>query len=193
MIAPAPLQDPDDIKVFILYLLNRVGYPLKYDRVGDIVVQDGMVNFMDFGTYFFELLDAGHIKEIQNKPGEDPENPKGHPTYTVSETGKVIAEELKDRLLGIVREKSYQSAIRYLDFAKRGAVLDQNYRPDGDGYLFHCEIKDRQGVQLDLTVRADNEYQLKQMRYVYSERPEVVFKGIIALLTGEVNYLFDKD
>ena len=31
--------------------------------------------------------------------------------------------------------------------AKRGAVLDQNYRPDGDGYLFHCEIKDRQGVQ----------------------------------------------
>lgn len=49
------------------------------------------------------------------------------------------------------------------------------------------------GVQLDLTVRADNEYQLKQMRYVYSERPEVVFKGIIALLTGEVNYLFDKD
>ena len=71
MITPAPLQDPDDIKVFILYLLNRVGYPLKYDRVADIVVQDGMVNFMDFGTYFFELLDAGHIKEIQNKPGED--------------------------------------------------------------------------------------------------------------------------
>ena len=52
MITPAPLQDPDDIKVFILYLLNRVGYPLKYDRVADIVVQDGMVNFMDFGTYF---------------------------------------------------------------------------------------------------------------------------------------------
>ena len=48
-------------------------------------------------------------------------------------------------------------------------------------------------TELDLTVRADNEYQLKQMRYVYSERPEVVFKGIIALLTGEVNYLFDKD
>lgn len=42
MITPAPLQDPDDIKVFILYLLNRVGYPLKYDRVADIVVQDGM-------------------------------------------------------------------------------------------------------------------------------------------------------
>ena len=112
-------------------------------------------------------------------PGEPPRGIRHIPCRN----RKVIAEELKDRLLGIVREKSYQSAIRYLDFAKRGAVLDQNYRPDGDGYLLHCEIKGSAGVQLDLTVRADNEYQLKQMRYVYSGASRrVVLSGIIALL-----------
>ena len=187
---PAQLTDPDSIKIFILYLMNRVGYPLTYDKVEDIVMLDSVVSFMDFGDYFDTLLREGHITELQNEPGKDPDNPRGHPTYVVSDTGRIIAEELCDSLSGIVREKSYRSAIRYLNFQKRGAVLDQNFRPDGDGYLFHCEIKDRAGVQLDLTVRADNEYQLKQMRKTYSERPEVVFKGIIALLTGEVNYLF---
>ena len=45
---------------------------------------------------------------------------------------------------------------------------------------------------MDLTVRADSEYQLKRMLNNYSEKPEVVFRGIVALLSGDVNYLFEQ-
>lgn len=187
------LRDPDKIKIFMLYLLDRVGYPLTYDKVADVVMLDGVISFIDFGDYFDKLLADGLILEKKNKPDTDPDNPRGHSTYVLSDKGKVVAKELCNEVPGYIREKSYRSAIRYLNFQKRGAVLDQNFRPDGDGYIFHCEIKDRAGVQLDLNIRADNEYQLKQMRMTYADRPEVVFKGIVALLTGEVNYLFGKD
>lgn len=193
MINPNPLTNPDDIKVFILYLLDRVGYPLRYERVAEIVVQDGIVNFIDFGKYFHELLEDGHITELANEPDVDEDNPMGHPTYTVSDTGKVIARELQDRLFGTVRERSYQNAIRYLDFAKRGATVTQTCSMEGDRYIFHCDITDREGTQMELSIRADSEYQLKQMKMTYSNQPEIVFRGIMALLTGEVNYLFTKD
>ena len=44
---------------------------------------------------------------------------------------------------------------------------------------------------MDLKIRADSEYQLKCMLDNYSDKPEVVFRGIVALMTGDVNYLFE--
>ena len=111
--------------------------------------------------------------------------------YEVTDTGRQVAEALSGNLMMSVREKSYRSALRHLSFAKKGAYVDHDYRPDGDGYLVNCSIKDKKGVIMDLTVRADSDYQLQRMLSNYSERPEVVFRGVIALLCGDVNYLFE--
>ena len=112
--------------------------------------------------------------------------------YEVTDTGRQVARALSDNLMISVREKSDRSALRHLSFAKKGAWIDQTYKPDGDGYLVTCSIKDKGGVIMDLTVRADSEYQLKRMLNNYSEKPEVVFRGIVALLSGDVNYLFEQ-
>ena len=197
------LKDENEIKIFILYLLDKIGYPLDYPSIGSIMMQDGIVNFFDFAQCFFSLVDAGHIREIiSDKRASklleitpDSEEEAGlddDPVlYEVSETGRHVAETLSGNLMVSVREKSYRSALRHLNFAKRGAYVDQTYKPDGDGYLVTCSIKDKDGVLMDLTVRADSEYQLKCMLENYADKPEVVFRGVVALLTGDVNYLFE--
>ena len=58
-----PLKDKNDIKIFILYLLRNIGYPLDFDNINDIVVQDGIVGYFDFADCFAELLDTGNIAE----------------------------------------------------------------------------------------------------------------------------------
>lgn len=186
----AKLTAPQDIKVFILCMMKQVGYPLFYSNVADIVMQDGFVHFTDFGTYLSKLIDDGHVLELEHEPGKDPENMRGHRTYELTDKGRFVAEGLESTIPLYIREKAYRSAIRYLNFEKNGATLSQNYFADGDGYLFHCDISEGGKTHLDLTVRADNEYQLKQMKTTYATKPEVVFKGIKALLTGEVDYLF---
>ncbi|MBE6713829.1 MAG: DUF4364 family protein [Ruminococcaceae bacterium] len=195
------LKKEDEIKIFILYLLDKIGYPLDYPSIGSIMMQDGIVNFFDFAQCFFALVDAGHIREIVSDKresdgetsGED-EDGMGDTTilYEVSETGRQVAGVLSDSLMVSIREKSYRSALRHLSFARRGAYIDQSYRPDGKGYLVTCSIKDKDGVIMDLTVRADSEYQLRRMLNNYAERPEVVFRGVVALLQGDVNYLFEE-
>ncbi len=215
----AQFKEENEIKIFILYLLDKIGYPLDYPSIGSIMMQDGLVNFFDFAQCFFALVDAGHIREIvrdssgekereENANRERTEDspavigaelddlaeeyePDATILYEVTDTGRQVAQALSGNLMVTVREKSYRSALRHLSFAKKGAYVDHSYRPDGDGYLVTCSIKDKKGVIMDLTVRADSEYQLQRMLSNYSERPEVVFRGVIALLSGDVNYLFE--
>lgn len=183
------LHAPDQVKVFILYLLDKIGYPLNYTDLASIIIHDGVVDYFDFVEYFHQLLDAGHIEKIEaedSAPGEE------NTLYRVTQTGRIIAAGLADDLLmAAVREKSYISAMRHLSLEKRKAVVSQSVEQNGEGYLFHCSIKDMDGQALELTLRADSYTQLNRMQMNFRERPDVVYRGIIALVTGNVNYLFD--
>ncbi len=211
---PETFHSPQQVKVFILYLLEKVGYPLDYNDLATIIIRDGYVDYFDFVTYFHELLEDGHIKKIsvpcdgaKDKPSDktdensvaEPENSSDKDAqtkdlYEVSETGRMIAKGLADDLLiAAVREKSYISAMRHLSLEKRGAVVDHRIEMVGDGtYIFHCSIKDCDGMAFDLALRADSYLQVSRMRMNFEDKPDVVYRGIIALVTGNVNYLFEK-
>ena len=211
---PETFHSPHQVKVFILYLLEKVGYPLDYNDLATIIIRDGYVDYFDFVTYFHELLEDGHIKKIsvpcdgaKDKPSEQkdengvtrPDNSSDNDAqtkdlYEVSETGRMIAKGLADDLLiAAVREKSYISAMRHLSLEKRGAVVDHRIEMVGDGtYIFHCSIKDCDGMAFDLALRADSYLQVSRMRMNFEDKPDVVYRGIIALVTGNVNYLFEK-
>ena len=211
---PETFHSPQQVKVFILYLLEKVGYPLDYNDLATIIIRDGYVDYFDFVTYFHELLEDGHIKKIsvpcdgaKDKPSEQkdengvtgPDNSSDNDAqtkdlYEVSETGRMIAKGLADDLLiAAVREKSYISAMRHLSLEKRGAVVDHRIEMVGDGtYIFHCSRKDCDGMAFDLALRADSYLQVSRMRMNFEDKPDVVYRGIIALVTGNVNYLFEK-
>lgn len=181
---PRKLTKPNDIKVFILYLMDRMGYPLEYDTITSIIIQDDIVNYFDFAQCFGELEDAGHIERIE----PDEENPRAR--YSVTKTGQTVADGLNSVIARTVKDKGYRSALRHMSLAKRGAVVDQTIRLDGEGVLFKGTIKDPKGLQLEVSLRADNDHQLKQMQSVFADRPEVILRGITALLTGDLDFVF---
>lgn len=205
-IMPETFHSPQQVKVFILYLLEKVGYPLDYNDIATIIIRDGYVDYFDFVTYFHELLEDGHIKKVSvpnldakntdelDNDDLDSDEDKSKDLYEVTDTGRMIAKGLADDLLlAAVREKSYISAMRHLSLEKRGAVVDHNIEMVGDGsYIFHCSIKDCDGMAFDLSLRADSYLQASRMRMNFEDKPDVVYRGIVALVTGNVNYLFEK-
>lgn len=176
-----PLNDKNDIKIFILYLLENINYPLDFVTVNDIVVQNEFVGYFDFAECFAELLDAGHITETSID---------GTSYYSISPTGSHVASQLQSSLLAPIREKSLKSALRLLSFQKRGAKLkcESDLCPDGK-YKLHCSITENDRAIIDISVLIDSEPQLRIMEKNFEERPEVIYRGIMALLAGEVDYL----
>ena len=99
---PETFHSPQQVKVFILYLLEKIGYPLDYNDLATIVIRDGYVDYFDFVTYFHELLEAGHIRRIGGDDDDEnsaKERPVDRDSYMVSDTGRMIAKGLADDLL----------------------------------------------------------------------------------------------
>ncbi|MBE6631209.1 MAG: DUF4364 family protein [Ruminococcaceae bacterium] len=179
----APLKDKNDIKIFILYLMRHINYPLDFANINDIVVQDGVVGGFDFAECFAELLDTGNVAEIKMN---------GNDLYLITDRGIQVADNLESRLLGMLKEKSLKSALRLLDFKKRGSEIKCSYEEQEDGrYRFDCYIKEKGKTLFDVSVYLDTKAQAEKMKYNFNDRPEIVYRGILALLSGEVNYLID--
>lgn len=178
-----PLSDKKDIKIFILYLMKNIGYPLDFVSISDIVIQDGIVEFFDFADCFTELIDTGSIESDKSM---------GEAQYSVSEQGLTIAEELESSLLSTIREKSLTSALRHLSFKKRGAALKTMTEELENGkYKVRCTIKENGENILDVSVIVDSDRQVEKIINNFNERPEVAFRGVLALLSGDVNYIFE--
>lgn len=192
---PAPLHDKNEIKIFTLFLMDKIGYPLDYNNIASIVVQDGVVRYFDFADCFYQLLDAGHICRAEEADVQlsldGSEAPAEEEKYVITETGRQVARVLGDKLMLRVREQGIRSALRHLSLQKLGAAIDQEYEPDGDGYTYRCSIKDSRGEVLSVQVRLDNKWQLDRVLKNFADRPDVIYRGILALLNGDVNYIFE--
>ena len=179
------MTDKNEIKIFILYLMDRIGYPVKFSDVCSILHQENVVSYFDGGDCFGELVDAGHVVRVAV-------DTDGEGMFIVTGTGKTIAKELSDGISDLIKESSYRSAIRHLSFEKRGAKIDcyATQRENGK-YLVHCEITEFGKIVLDINVEVDSKIEADRMLFNFRRRPEVIFRGTLALVSGEVNYIFE--
>ncbi len=178
------LTKKNDIKIFILYLLSNIGYPLDFPCVNDIAIQDGIVGYFDFAEAFAELIDGGLVLEERGEGGKA--------TYRISEQGASVAKILESDLLETIREISLMSALRLLSFEKKGVSVTAETEPNEDGGVcLTCRIGDKKKDMLRVSVMVDSAVAADRMADNFRDRPELILRGIFSLLSGEMNYLVD--
>ena len=180
------MKDKSEIKIFILHLMDRIGYAVNCNDICSILSQESIAGYFECGDCFTELIEAGHLVD-SGTPDE-----RGEVTYSVSESGKQIEMALSDQISSSIKEASYRSAIRYLSFEKRGAIINCHKTPiDGVRFSVHCEIIEKGRRVLEINIDVDTEKEADTMLLNFRRRPEVVFQGTMALVSGERNYIFE--
>ncbi len=175
------LNDRTNIKLFILFLLNEINYPLDYSTLADVMAENGYVGSFDFAETFSTLCAAGHILE---------EDADGKKTYRISQTGQLVASELQDNLLLSIRQKSRKSAMRLLSLRRRGATPFAAYEKRTDGrYTVTCSLTEASGPMLKTELTVTTEEEAERIRARFYQDPDTVFRGLYAVMTGEVDYL----
>lgn len=174
-----------NVKIFVLYLMQNINYPLDYITLNDIIMQNDYVMYLDFAESFHEMLDAGLIEECGK-------NEAGDTTYIVSQKGTVVATELHSEILTSLLDKSLECALRYLDFKKRGIKISTSVEKREDGrFDLKCIIKEKDVVIMENSVVVDTENRARRMQENFRDHPEVVYKGVFALLSGNINFIFN--
>ncbi len=177
------LTEKDDIRIFILYLMRNVGYPLSYLDLHDVVTQNGFVSSFDAVPIIDDLTDHGNLKRTIVDKTE---------YYEITEQGALVADELSSRLLNMIREKALRSALRFLDFKRKGTELVCEAKSNLDStWEVQCGLLDKKNVTMMITLHVDNDNTKNRIIRHFSERPEETYRGILSFLTGKMNFLFD--
>ena len=175
------LWDKTDVKIFILFLLDNLQYPLDMETLNRIVHETGYVGGFDFAECFSELLDDGHVI------GDEVD---GVAFYQVSSTGRMVAKQLQSELLDEIREESMICAARLLSLKARGATLHTSCEKRGDGqYLVRLSITDPAGTILETTCAVPSERIGEKICRNFERKPEKTYRGLLSVLTGEIDYL----
>ncbi len=174
------MSDPNDIKIFILYLLDAINYPLDYETVHDVCIQNGYVEAFDFAQAFSKLEELGHV--LKDTYGSET-------VYVISDTGRMVANELQSELMLSIREKSLKSAMRLLSFKKRRAKLKASVTERADGkYTLHCEISDPLGSILSVDLCAPSRLQAEEIKRRFEKEPETTYRRLLSVLSGDADY-----
>ncbi len=180
----SPIGSMRNVKIFVLYLMENINYPLDFITINDIVMQTDFVMYLDFAEAFGEMLDGDLIEKIDYD---------GEERYLVTEKGKCVARELNGDILSTILDQSLARALRYLDFKKRGIVCkcEINKCEDEDKYEVACSFTEQKKEIFMLRYTVDTLDRAKRMKDNFYDRPEAIYRGMLALMAGNVNYLFD--
>ena len=181
----SPLGNKQNIKIFVLYLMQNVGYPMDFVTINDIIMQTDYVAYLDFAETFSALEEGGLIQAVG-------QSEQGEPTYTVTAKGRTVVESCQGDILPSILEESLTCALRYLDFSRRGTKATCRITPNpAGGFDVTCALTEQEITLLSITLWADTRARADLMEAQFRRSPENIYRAALALMSGQVNYLFD--
>lgn len=171
--AVIPLTDPGDIKLYILCIMQKIGYPLSYSDINDLALYEGVISNMDFIEAFDALENDGLIK------------PDESGLYAVTGDGEFIAKTLKSELSGYIHDRSLRAAINSISFRNHDVRKDIKITEQQDGtFTVDMTLIRKKAELLHMRLTFDTRYQAQKAAGAFSDDPELIYTRLISLLGG---------
>ena len=169
-----------DIKIFLVYLLDNIRYPIDYTTLSDIISQNVDDVTLDYEECLADLVEREHIW-FDAMDGER--------YYMISDSGRTVAAELYDVLDPELREKSVTLASRYVSVQKGGAIAEAEVKETADRrYVAHLVAKDSKGVILDLSITVSTKAEADMIAEKFRSRPDGTYRGVLFAATGRFEF-----
>lgn len=163
--------------------MKNIGYPVNFARLNDTVTADGLINYFSFAECFSELLDAGNVKPATDYSDD---------SFIITSQGVNVVDNLLDMLIPSVRRVALAAATRLVSFEQRGAKIDFESKIREDGkYDFSFKVQEKNKPVFTLDITLESKEQLERIEYNFAKNPDGIYKSIMALLSGQANYILE--
>lgn len=175
------LDTPTDIKIFLLFLLDRIGNPIDHSSLINIVSENTREITLDYDQCLDELARAGHVYY-------DTDGIERY--YMISDSGHEIAAELYDTLDEGFRERSARIAAKHISLSARNAgVSSYITEAPGQRYTVTLKASDRYGEILNTTLTVASRAEAEAIKNNYDQHYDAVYRGILFAATGRMEFL----
>lgn len=165
------LRESLDIKLLILFVLNRVARPITMLGLSDLVLGESSVNYFDYIDALSSLVKTGHVMELEEN------------RYLITAKGIRDLEQFETRLPYTVRLRVGSAAERMARVLQRDAMVQVSHemRPDGSAFV-HLGLSDGLGSILTIDLLAGNEKQAETMERNFHKNAEELYGRIANML-----------
>ena len=174
------LRSLTDIKIFLLFLLDNIRYPIDYTTLTGIISENVDEITFDYEACLGELCDEEHLlfDEID-----------GTKYYMISDSGRFISAELCDRLDEGFRESAIKSAARYISLSKSSVETEATVSllPD-KRYSVSLVAKDKSGKLFSLELTVSSLAEAEKIAANFKKNPDAVYRGILFTVTGRFEF-----
>lgn len=161
-------------KLIILYMLERVDFPLTTSQISEFIIEEGYTDFFKVQKCLSELKTSGLIRE---------ENTHKRTLYHLTDDGaetlnffhKEISADIRSDIKNFFKEKKYE--------LKTEAAVQANYYENvNHEFTVRCQIIERGTPLLDISITVPSESEAEKMSNNWTAKNEEVYALIMEKL-----------
>ena len=168
------IHDMMDVKVLILFVMSRVGYPVNVQQIYELCFQDDCLSYFDICTALPEMVESNHLKNVEND------------CYEITEKGRETAKLVEDSIAFSVRQKAENAVDRFNRKARRSSFVrtEMTQRENGD-FSVVVSLDDEMGNLMKLELVAPNQRQANRLSRLMEKKAEAVYNLTMAELLDD--------
>ena len=171
------IHDMMDVKVLILFVMNRVKYPVDREQIYELCFQDDSLSYFDVCTAVPQMVDSGHL-EYQAADGKE--------LFTVTEKGRNDGLLTEDSIAFTVKQRAEDAVTRFNRQIRRSSfVKTEVISHEGGEVSVLVTLKDDFGVLMKLELPAPNQRQAVRLSKRFEAKAEIIYNLTMTELLDE--------
>ena len=167
------IHDKLEIKILVLFILNRLPTPVSFDQLTELVLCDDGFSYFDYTECLTELERTGHIQQEAGKYGI---TDKGRRNGSVTETSIPYS----------VRIKAERAVLRVTPALLRDSMIKTSSQARRDGcYDVTLRLSDGIGEMLAISIIAPSEQRAVTFEKVFRRDAEKILTELMNRLSDE--------
>ena len=163
------IHDKLDIKLLVLYILDRAAAPIDFSTLTDLAMCDNGVDYFRFAEAVAELADSGHLEQR----GE---------LYAATDKGRRVCSAGESSLSPVIRQRCDRRLDPLNRALKRKAQVRAQVNEQPQGFDVCLSMDDDKGSLFSLTLLAPTREDAQHIADGFLEHPDRVYNALLGVL-----------
>lgn len=163
-----------DVKVLILFVMARSGYPVTCQEIYELCYQDDCLSYFDVCTAIPEMVKSGHLKALEEEK------------YEITEKGKTDGALTEDSIAFTVKQRAENAVARFNRQMRRSNFVKTQVLPrEGGDFSVIMALDDEMGNLMTLELVAPDQRQAVRLSRLFEKKAESVYNLTMAELLDD--------
>lgn len=168
------IHDMLDVKVLILFVTARAGYPVTSQQIYELCYQDDCLSYFDVCEAIPQMVKSGHL--LEKEPN----------LYEITEKGRADGALTEDSIAYTVRCRAENAVNRFNRQLRRSSFVKTRVLPrDSGDFSIIMELDDENGSLMTLELLAPNQRQAVRLGKLFEKKAEIIYNMTMAELLDD--------